>query len=114
MAGFDNAAELEAAIGVSTVLAAEVRTVAELAGTDWATERGAFVAVDLGRGTPVVVPQAPWRFSNADSGVQPIIGFRGEHNREILSRMLGLDEAELDRLSADGIISERVPAWRRT
>ena len=114
VAGFDNAAELETAIGVSTVLAAEVRTVAELAGTDWAAERGAFVAVDLGRGNEVVVPQAPWRFSDADSGVQPIIGFRGEHNREILSRMLGLDDAELDRLSAEGVISERVPAWRRT
>jgi crotonobetainyl-CoA:carnitine CoA-transferase CaiB-like acyl-CoA transferase len=110
---FDTAEELERAIGVSTVLAAELRTVPELAATQWAAERGAFVDVDLGAGNSVVVPQAPWRFSDADSGARPIVGFRGEHNREVLSRMLGMTDAEIDRLAADGVVSDRVPAWRR-
>jgi crotonobetainyl-CoA:carnitine CoA-transferase CaiB-like acyl-CoA transferase len=110
---FETAEELERAIGVSTVLAAEVRTVPELAATDWAAERGAFVDVELGAGNSVVVPQAPWRFSAAESGAKPIVGFRGEHNRQVLSRMLGLGEAELDALAADGVVSDRVPAWRR-
>lgn len=110
---FETAEQLEAAIGVSTVLAAELRTVPELAATQWAAERGAFVEVDLGAGNSVVVPQAPWRFSAADSGVQPVVGFRGEHNREVLARVLGLDDAEIDRLVAEGVVSDRVPAWRR-
>lgn len=114
VASFDTAAELEDAIGVSTVLAAEVRTVADLARTEWAAERGAFVPVDLGHGHEVVVPQAPWRFSAADSGVRPVVGFRGEHNSEVLHRLLGLDDAEIERLAADGVISARVPQWRRT
>ena len=113
VANFDTAEELERAIGVSTVLAAEVRTVPELAATEWATERGAFVEVDLGRGNTVTVPQSPWRFSDADSGLKPIVGFRGEHNREVLTRLLGLDDAELAHLSAEGVISSRVPEWRR-
>ncbi|MEZ5261913.1 MAG: CoA transferase [Acidimicrobiales bacterium] len=113
VAQFDTAAELEAAIGVSTVLAAEVRTVPELAATEWAAERGAFVDIDLGQGHPVTIPQAPWRFSDADSGVQPFAGFRGEHNREVLTELAGVDEAELARLAEEGVISERVPDWRR-
>jgi len=113
VATFDTAAELEAAIGVSTVLAAEVRTVPDLAATDWAAERGAFVDVELGNGRAITVPQAPWRFNGADSGAQPGIGFRGEHNREVLTGMLGLDDAEIARLTADGVLSSRVPEWRR-
>jgi len=113
VANFDTAAELEAAIGMSTVLAAEVRTVPELAATDWAAERGAFVPVDLGNGTSVTVPQSPWRFRGADSGLKPVIGFRGEHNREVLADLLGLDDAEIARLSADGVVSSRVPDWRK-
>jgi CoA:oxalate CoA-transferase len=113
VANFDTAEALEKAIGVSTVLAAEVRTVPELADTEWAAERGAFVPVDLGNGKEVVVPQSPWRFSDSDSGLRPVVGFRGEHNRAILQQLLGMDDAEIDRLAADGVISDRVPAWRR-
>jgi crotonobetainyl-CoA:carnitine CoA-transferase CaiB-like acyl-CoA transferase len=112
VARFETAEELERAIGVSTVLAAELRTVPELAATPWAAERGAFVDVDLGAGNSVVVPQAPWRFSDADSGAKPVVGFRGEHNRQVLSRVLGMTDAEIDALVADGVLSDRVPAWR--
>lgn len=112
VATFDTAAAVEAAIGHSNVLAAEVRTVPELAETDWAAERGAFVRVEVGPDTHVVVPQAPWRFSDADSGVVPRAGFRGEHNREVLRDLLDLGDDELDRLEAAGVLSSRVPAWR--
>ncbi len=113
VANFDAAADLERAIGVSTVLAAEVRTVAELAATEWAAERGAFAEVDLGAGHSVTVPQSPWRFSDADSGVVGTVGFRGEHNHGVLRELVGLDDAEIARLSAEGIVSSRVPQWRR-
>jgi crotonobetainyl-CoA:carnitine CoA-transferase CaiB-like acyl-CoA transferase len=112
VATFPDAASVEAALGSSTVLAAEVRTVAELADTDWARERQAFVEVDTGRGRTVTVPQAPWRFRGADSGVQPIVGYRGEHNREVLVELLGADDAEIDRLAEDGVISDRPPRWK--
>jgi len=112
VAQFQSAAELEAAIPSSAVMASEVRTVEELAETDWAAERGAFVEVDTGRGATVTVPQSPWRFSAADSGVQDLVGYRGQHNREVLKALAGASDEELDALMSDGIVSDRPQSWR--
>jgi crotonobetainyl-CoA:carnitine CoA-transferase CaiB-like acyl-CoA transferase len=109
VATFDTAAELESAMGDSSVLAAEVRSVAELAGTPWASERGALVDVALDGGEVVRVPQSPWRFSDAEGGVRPVVGFRGQHNREVLRDLLGLGNEELDALETSGVLSDRVP-----
>ena len=113
VAQFEDAADLEAAIGESGVLCAEIRTVQQLADTDWAAERGAFVDVDTGRGELVTVPQAPWRFNDAASGVTPFVGFRGEHNREVLREMAGATDAEIDELIEAGVVSARAPRWQR-
>lgn len=111
VATFTSAADLQAALG-GAALVSEVRTVPELAASAWAAERGAFVEVDVGRGTTVTVPQSPWRFRSGPAGVRPTVGFRGEHNRAVLAERLGLDDAALDRLEADGVLSSRLPAWR--
>jgi CoA:oxalate CoA-transferase len=111
--GFDSAAAVEAAIGDSSVLAAEVRTVPELADTSWARERGAFVEVDTGRGAMVTVPQSPWRFRDAPTGVGASAHYRGADNRRILGELLGLGESQIDELEASGVISERPPRWAR-
>jgi crotonobetainyl-CoA:carnitine CoA-transferase CaiB-like acyl-CoA transferase len=114
VAGFDTAADLEAAIGVSSILVADVRTAEEISETDWAKDRGAFVDVPVRPGTdPVTVPQSPWRFSKSDAGAVPTIGYRGEHNREVLADVFGLDQAEIDRLESDEVISDRLPQWKR-
>ena len=44
--------------------------------------------------------------------MRPTVGFRGEHNREVLRELLGLPDDELDRLAADGVLSDRIPEWR--
>jgi crotonobetainyl-CoA:carnitine CoA-transferase CaiB-like acyl-CoA transferase len=112
LATYTSIPELQRALG-RVALAAEVRTVPELAATDWATERGAFVGIPLDPGTTIVVPQAPWRFSDAEGGLRPTVGFRGEHNAEVLRELLGLDDAEVRRLYDDSVLSDRVPDWRR-
>ena len=33
-------------------------------------------------------------------------------NREVLRELLGLPDDELDRLAADGVLSDRIPEWR--
>ncbi len=112
--GFESAADLEKAIGLSTVLVADVRTAQEIRDSDWAEDRGAFVDVPLKPGgDPVTVPQSPWRFSRSSVGAVPRVGFRGEHNREVLGRVFGLGEDELDDLEHRGIISDRLPDWKR-
>ena len=114
---FDSAEAVEAAIGVKAVMAAEVRTVPELAETDWAAERGAFVEVAAGAdAVPLTVPQSPWRFADADAGAQPgtVAGDRGQHNREVLAELAGLDSAAIDALESDGIISAGPPVFRQS
>ena len=113
IATFDDAAAVEAAIGPRGVLAAEVRTVPELAATDWAAERGAFVDIDTGRGEMITIPQSPWRFQNVDAGVAAFVGDRGQHNREVLTDLLGLSASELDVLETESVISSRPPRWVR-
>lgn len=114
VAQFDTAAEAEAAIGFSTVLVADVRTEAELRDTDWADDRGAFVDVPvMPGGDAVTVPQSPWRFSKSAAGAVPRVGFRGQHNREILSELFGFSDTQLDDLEARNVISARLPSWLR-
>jgi len=84
-----------------------------LADTDWARERGAFVEVDSGRGSPIRVPQAPFRFRDAATGVGTEAHWRGQDNRSVLGELLGLGDGELDILEADGVISQRPPRWAR-
>ncbi len=112
IAGFDSAAEVEAAIGVSAILAADVRTAAELHDTEWARDRGAFVDVPVHPdGDPVRVPQSPWRFSDAEAGAVPTVGFRGQHNREVLTELLGLSDGDVDALTDRGVLGDRLPSW---
>ena len=83
----------------------------ELAATEWAAERGAFAQVDVGNGTTVAVPQSPWRYSDADAGAAGFAGFRGQHDREVLSGFLGLADVEIDALVESGVVSDRLPDW---
>ena len=113
VATFDDARAVEAAIGPGAVIASEVRSVPELAATDWADERGAFVDIDTGRGEMITVPQSPWRFLDADTGVTPRVGYRGQDNREVLAELLGLTPDELEGLEDQAVISSRPPRWSR-
>lgn len=86
-----------------------VRTVREVANSEWATTRGAIARVPDRRGGTVGVPNSPWRFSRSTAKARGVPAYRGEHNREILAGILGMDDAELDRLEAAGVLSSRVP-----
>ncbi|TFH21653.1 MAG: CoA transferase, partial [Myxococcales bacterium] len=59
-------------------------------------------------GGTVPVLDSPYRFSEATAGVRGEPAFRGEDNRDVLSALLGLDDAELDQLERDGVLSSRI------
>jgi crotonobetainyl-CoA:carnitine CoA-transferase CaiB-like acyl-CoA transferase len=86
-----------------------LRTVREIGESDWAAARGAIVDVSDRSGGVIRVPNSPWHFSDADSGVRGEPSYRGEHNRTVLAERLGLSDEELDRLEADRILSSRIP-----
>ena len=106
--GFDTATELEAALNEARLPVGVVRSVSELAETEWAAQRGAITDVDDRGGGTIRIPSSPWKFSDADAGVRRDPSWRGEHNREVL-REAGLSDEEIDRLEADAVLSSRPP-----
>ena len=100
---------IESVMGQYGLATGTLRSLREVCETDWAKERGAVVEVsDRGGGT-LRLPNTPWRFASGDVGLRGEPRYRGEDNRAVLSSMLGLDDAELDRLEADGVMSSRLP-----
>jgi CoA:oxalate CoA-transferase len=96
-------AEHRLAVGV-------LRSVRELCATDWAREREAVVDVSDRAGGTIRVPNAPWRFSDAPGvALSGEPRYRGEDNRAVLTELLGLSDAELDRLESTGVLSSRLP-----
>jgi crotonobetainyl-CoA:carnitine CoA-transferase CaiB-like acyl-CoA transferase len=108
VARFDTMEQVEAAFGAQRLPVGVVRTVAEVAASDWAAHRGAFVPVSDRGGGSFSVPAPPWRFSGATAVVAGDPAYRGEHNRVVL-RELGLSDEEVDDLEREGVLSSRVP-----
>jgi crotonobetainyl-CoA:carnitine CoA-transferase CaiB-like acyl-CoA transferase len=102
-------ADLEARLAEEGLAVGVLRTVAEVAASEWASAAGAIADVPDRGGGVVRIPNAPWRFSDADAGVRGQPAYRGEHNREVFRELCGVADAELDRLAASGVLSSRVP-----
>ena len=50
------------------------------------------------------IPAFPLKFSGTPTTVERPAPLTGQHNSEVLKTMLGLDEAEIEKLKTDGII----------
>ncbi len=87
-----------------------LRSGRDLADSEWAAARGAMAEVpDRGTGT-FRIPNPPWHFSGAEVGLRGGAKYRGEDNRTVLADVLGYDDATIDALEADGVLSSRVPS----
>lgn len=86
--------DLEAQVSMAGLAVGTLRTVSEIADSEWAAERGAIREVDDRSGGTARMPAPPWRFSRSelpDAGLPP---FQGEHNAAVLAE-LGLDQAAI-------------------
>jgi formyl-CoA transferase len=54
---------------------------------------------------PILVPGNPVKLSKMAEGPETRVPWVGEHTREVLATELGLDDARLDQLAAEGVIS---------
>ena len=79
---------------------APVRSVAELAETEWAQARRVFREVAPG----ARVVGSAYRSRHADVGVRGPAPRPGEHTRAVLTEVLGLDDAEIDALVAEDAV----------
>ncbi|CAN5857270.1 CaiB/BaiF CoA-transferase family protein [soil metagenome] len=104
-----DASTFEERFAAHRLASGQLRTARELAETPWAAARGAVVTVSDRDGGTLRLPNAPWHFSDAEVGVRGEPRYRGEDNRSVLVEVLGYDEATIDALEADGVLSSRVP-----
>ena len=61
---------------------------------------------------PLRVPGCPIKFGGADAGVAGPAPLLGEHNREVLSGILGMSDGEIDALRAGGVLADETPRPR--
>ena len=93
---------LESRLAATRNMAGRVRSVVELAATDWAAHRGLFTEIEPG----TRVATAPFRSRHSQIGVRGPAPMRGEHTREVLRDVLDLSPADLDSLEASGAIDQ--------
>jgi crotonobetainyl-CoA:carnitine CoA-transferase CaiB-like acyl-CoA transferase len=100
---FPDMATLDAQFDEAKIAMGEIRSLKELAASEWSDYWGAVQHVPDRNGGEYRLPGRPWRFS--DEQLTPIgaPAFQGEHNREVFGE-IGLSEAELNRLSDAGVL----------
>lgn len=105
-----DADEIERIFARHNLATGRLRSVAELADTDWAVSRGAITEVDDRGGGTVRIPQSPWKFSDADVSIRGVPKYRGEDNAAVLRDLLGLDDETIVQLERDGVTSSHGPS----
>ena len=98
----DRCAQFGLAVGV-------MRSVREIAESDWSTARGAIAHVPDRIGGEVRIPNAPWHFTHSHVGTSGEPRYRGEDNRTVLRNILNMADEEIDKLEADNVLSSRLP-----
>lgn len=100
---FPDMATLDAQFDEAKIAIGEIRSLKELAASEWSDYWGAVQHVPDRSGGEYRLPGRPWHFS--DEQLTPIgaPAFQGEHNLEVFAE-LGLGEHELKRLSEAGVL----------
>jgi crotonobetainyl-CoA:carnitine CoA-transferase CaiB-like acyl-CoA transferase len=111
---FDRFEDFEAALGQAHLAVGEMRPLTDVATAKWANERGALVDVGDDAGGPLRLPRSPFRFSAASAGTSGRPAWQGQHNREVLREVLGMDDRTIDQLRADDVLVERPPTTTAT
>ncbi|MGA1148306.1 MAG: CaiB/BaiF CoA transferase family protein [Ilumatobacteraceae bacterium] len=104
-----NADEIERIFAEHHLATGRLRSVADVARTDWARQRGVIAEVSDRAGGVVRIPQSPWKFSDADVRIRGVPKYRGEDNAEILRSLLNVDDDTIAQLESDGVISSHRP-----
>lgn len=110
---FPDKAALDAQLDEAKIAFGEVRTLGELAETDWAKRWGAVREVSNRYGGVYRIPGAPWIFSSDALPERGAPAFRGEDNLTI-ARSLGYSDEEIRELIATkALVADRAADGRR-
>ena len=100
--------ELEQRLAENKLAMGQLRSVAEVAKTEWAKQRNAFVEVDDRGNSTVKLPNSPWRFSGSDTSTRCMIKYRGEDNAEVFGELLELSADQIKDLHHREILVQRL------
>jgi crotonobetainyl-CoA:carnitine CoA-transferase CaiB-like acyl-CoA transferase len=107
-----DATAIEDALAEHQLASGKIRSPREVADTEWGRARHVTVEVsDRGGGT-IRIPNAPWRFSDADTTTSGEPRYPGEDNESVLGDLLGLSDSDLASLADAGILLVRKPRPR--
>ena len=101
-----------AKLGEAGIACSPVLPIREALESDLSRERSLLVEVDDRRGGTRPLVKPPARFSDSINAIRASAPTRGEHNREVLTDLLGYDAARIDQLERDGVISASDPSER--
>ena len=104
-----DADEIEARFARQGLATGRLRSVGEIADTEWARDRGAITEVSDRKDGAIRVPNSPWHFSSSDTSVAGVAKYRGEDNREVCTTVLGMSDADITHLESIGVLVSRVP-----
>ncbi len=96
--------EFEAIMAKMNIAWGKVRDPAQVREQETIAHRNAIVDMDDRQGGTRPVPQSPYRFSKATSGVRGVAPHRGEHNADVLKDWLGKSDADVAGLQATGVL----------
>ena len=97
-------AAVEAAMAKMNLAWGQVRNASTMAEQPTVSARGAIVQIDDREGGTRPIPQSPYRFSDAKSGVRGPAPHRGEHNASVLAEWLGYSAADVSALEAQRVL----------
>ena len=96
-------ARLDAQFDEAKIAMGEIRSIKELAKSEWSDYWGAVQHVPDRSGGEYRLPGRPWHFSKDELTPIGTPAFQGEHNREVF-RELGVGESELQKLAETGAL----------
>jgi crotonobetainyl-CoA:carnitine CoA-transferase CaiB-like acyl-CoA transferase len=97
---------LQAQVSEASLAIGVVRSVNDLASSEWAKDWGAIVEVDDRAGGKVRMPGRPWRFSRSELPAPGVPYFQGECNAEIMAE-IGIHKDEVEELKKRRILLSR-------
>ena len=107
MAGFDTDDEVIAALEAHRVPCSKVLSPADFAHQPHLVERGVVRTVADPVAGPVDVPGFPLVFDGDRPQVDEPAPMLGEHNREVLTGLLGWSDGRVDALEATGVLQSK-------
>ena len=94
-------------LSAAGIASAPVQTASEVVVDPHLEHRNMLVEMERSDGgeRPVLIPGNPVKLSKVAEGPESRVPWVGEHTRSILSDELGLDDAAIDKLVADGVVT---------